>query len=53
MSVLDVFPMDFLMIWGGGTGVLGHQECLIRQILGMRVDYISIKYFLFGKEFDG
>ena len=49
MSILDVFPVDFLMIWGGGTGVLGHKECLIRQIPGMRVDYISIKYFLFGK----
>ena len=47
------FPVDFLMIWGGGTSVLGHQECLIRPVLGMRVDYISIKYFLFGTDFDG
>ena len=38
---------------GSSAGMLGHQEYLIRQIPGMRVDYISIKYFLFGKEFDG
>ena len=53
MNILNIFPVDFLMIWRGGTGVLGHWECLIRRMLGMRVDYVSIKNFLFGKEFDG
>ena len=36
-----------------GTGALGRQGCLIRQIPGMRIDYITIKYILFGKEVDG
>ena len=41
------------MFCRGGAGMLGHQECLIGWVPGMRVDYISIKYILFGKEVDG
>ena len=49
-----------MLSWGfqqpervGWVGFMGHQEYLIRQIPGMWVDFISIKYILFGKEVDG
>ena len=35
------------MIREGGAGTLGNQECLIRQVLRIWVDYVSIKKFPF------
>ena len=35
------------MIREGGAGTLGNQECLIRQVLRIRVDYVSIKKYPF------